>query len=224
MRSLQIITGIAITFFVVSSVSAVTQSFTFSGEIFSVGSDLGSQVQVGDSYTFDIVYDSEAPITSFVSTFGNYPAISADLEISTSTVPYTMGFDAPRIEMQDQSSFQRITFSNFGTLSADDLNGRTPLNPILTLFSSQSPLPHNGLDLPTSFDLNDYSSNSSSSQLSLAFGDGLATELIKGSVDEVALNPIPEPGLAGLVLGMGGFALALRLRNRNAPVWKPDEG
>ncbi|MGJ3241846.1 MAG: hypothetical protein ACFE0O_02645 [Opitutales bacterium] len=126
MRSLHIITGIAIALFGISSASAITLSFTFSGEIFSVGSDLGSQVQVGDSYTFDIVYDSEAPLTSNVPAFGNYPAISADLEIATSTGPYTMGFGAPRIEMQDQTGFQKINFSNLGTLSADDLNGRTP--------------------------------------------------------------------------------------------------
>ncbi|MGJ3241845.1 MAG: PEP-CTERM sorting domain-containing protein [Opitutales bacterium] len=38
------------------------------------------------------------------------------------------------------------------------------------------------------------------------------------------MTPIPEPGLAGLVLGVGGFGLALRLRNRQASVLKLEKG
>lgn len=113
-----------------------------------------------------------------------------ELEISTATGSLGAVFDSPEIELQSEASFQRITFT--GAVDSLELNGRAAFNPVLTMFSSQSPLPHNGLELPTTFDRADYSSNSSSSQLSLAFGDGVAGEIIKGTIDTItedASNP-----------------------------------
>lgn len=166
-------------------VSAEELSFTFSGEIFRVGSDLGTTVQTGDPYTLSVTYDSEAPLDSNVPAYGSYPAISMELEINTSSGPLRAVFASPRIELESQPTYQRITFTQSGVVDPFELNGRTLFNPQLTMFSSQSPLPHNGLELPTSFDRSDYSSSSSSSQLSLAFGSGIAEELIKGSIDSI---------------------------------------
>jgi len=178
-----------------ASASAEVLDFTFSGQIFRVGSDLGTQVQSGDAYTFSVSYDSEAPLDSNVPTSGSYPAISMELEISTSTGPLRVVFDSPRIELESQSTYQRVTFASAGLTDSFKLNGRELFNPLVTMFSSEDPLPHDGLGLPTTFNRADYSSNSSSSQLSLAFGDGFSEELIKGDIDSISTSGAQEPAL-----------------------------
>ena len=171
--------------------------FTFTGQLYLVGPDLGSEVQIGDTYSFRITYDAEAPLESFVPTSGSYPALSATLKINTSAGTLEVELDATRIELQSQSGFQRITFTQQGVVDSFELNGRALFNPQLTMFSDQNPLPHDGLVLPTSFDRADYNSSRSSSQLSLAFGTGFGRELIKGTVDAVNVTgpEVPDPAL-----------------------------
>jgi len=193
------------------SLHAAILTFTFTGEANYVG-NLSPAFQIGDAMEFTVSYDTDTPNTGFGSAV--YEAISAQAIVYGTGGTWTATWNNPEVQIETQPSYQRISFqSSPPSFTADPVDGQTLLNGDLRMFSDQTPLPLANDNLPTSYDLSQWSSSASSTGLFLYFNPGGGSDFARFSLTDV--QQVPEPSTYATLLGLLVVCVvALRRRRR----------
>lgn len=192
----------------------------FTGQANFVGANIAPGMQVGDAFTFDVSYDTDAPNISFnPATEGSYASISANAIIQTTgDGPFAITWDNPGIQIENPGSYQRISF---GTVSSsppsfdETFEGKSLTNAVVSLFTD-STTPIDGVSLPTSLNISDFSTNPSSTGMYLYFNPGASADFVRFSISDITV--VPEPSTYAFFTGaliLGLCALTHQRRRKN---------
>ncbi|MGE9293272.1 MAG: hypothetical protein ACQKBW_06645 [Puniceicoccales bacterium] len=203
---------IAIVSCAIASTQAALITYTFTGAANVVGSNLQPDLQVGDTYTLTAIVDGDATNEAFVGTEGLYAAQSITATVATSGVgSFVVNFGNPYIQIENPGSYQRLSFISSPPSFSASLGDNDLFNSTLTLFSTGTPI--SGVSLPTSLNLADFSSNTSSTNWQIYFDSGVAADNARFNVG-TASAAIPEPEVALPVALLGIAAILYRRRLR----------
>lgn len=204
------------------SLPAQVTTFRFNGTVASVGSNLGSDVQVGDTYQADFTFDPAVATQFNFGNFAVYRSILSEIRIFTGSGTLTWTASDPLSDdvnngfTIDNSNNGRdaITFSTGpGQLVGPALNGEAVGSHNFTLQDNRQTAFANS-NIPTFLNPASFGTKA----LRLTFDGNLEADTINFSLSSIDLNPtaIPEPSTYALLAG--GLALAGRLVAPPAPV------
>lgn len=208
---------------------AAFTTLRFSGEVDVVGSNLSPYFQVGDDYTFNVTFDTNAPnikdsVTYLVDSY--YNGETALLSINATGGPFDVAVTNPRFQPENGPGFDRYSIffnaqafapqgipattfsvanSNLGSTIDNSL-----FNPQLSLFDPNGTA-LSSLDLPATLDRSDWSALGSQSNINMFFNSGTSNDQLRLNVADI--TTVPEPS-SGLLTGLGGLALLMRRRRQ----------
>lgn len=215
----RLLTGLAL---LTASAFAQTTTFRFSGTVTSVGSDLGSTVQVGNAYQADFTFDPAVALFNNMGAMAIYKSTLSEIRITTGSGLLTWSVSTPlsnntnngfTVNNNNGGSDSIVFSTGPGLLTGPSLNGNAVVSHNFTLrdntqaaFTSVAiPNTLNPASFPTKV-------------LRLYFDGNLPTDEINFNVTSIEKNPsaIPEPSTYALAFGVAGLAGALWRRRRAA--------
>ncbi len=215
----RLLTGLVL---LAASAFAQTTTFRFSGTVTSVGSELGSTVQVGNAYEADFTFDPAVALFNNMGAMAIYKSTLSEIRITTGSGLLTWSVSTPlsnntnngfTVNNNNGGSDSIVFSTGPGLLAGPSLNGNAVVSHNFTLrdntqaaFSSVAiPNALNPASFPTKV-------------LRLYFDGNLPADEINFNVSTIEKNPsaIPEPSTYALAFGLAGLAGALWRRRATA--------
>ncbi len=193
------------------SINAQVTTYRMSGAVASVGGDLGSSVQVGQTYEADFVFDESLALFNNFGSFALYKSTLTEIRITTGSGILTWSASTPLSNdanngfavHNNNSGRDAIIFSTGpGYLVGPALNSLNVSTLVFTLQdSTQTAFSNASIPTflsPASFPLK---------LLDLNFGNQFPSEQIKFNLSTIERNPMPVPEPSTYALLAGAVAL-----------------